>query len=532
MPTLQFKGKNIIWNHHLSVPYHTLDEIEELNFQPEKADGNLIIEGDNLLALKALLPHYAGKVKCIYIDPPYNTGNEGWIYNDNVNSPMLKEWFGKEVGKDDLTRHDKWLCMMVPRLKLLRELLADDGIIFVSIGDDEDGYLSVILSEIFGEEYFVAKFAWKSRAKPTNAGNAKYHPQKVAEYILAYSKRNPDELFFNLSSGEERKYPLTDKDGNYRLTTILTSNRGMFRRESMRFRINGFKPGDEQRWKAGKDIIERLFRTNRLIFNEKGNPMWKKYDYDEDELLYPLYTFVSEDLSGTAEIGKSELNVLLGKFHGFDTVKPVQLLKYLINISTETDSLILDSYAGSGTTLHAVMDLNKEDGGSRKCIMVQMTEATEKEPDKNICKDITRERVKRAIMKFDYASGFRYYRVGIPIDAESLLSGDLPSYSQFAEYIYYLCTGESLKNKSDIDEKTFYVGKRGSSVIYLVYKQNFEELTHLALNLNLAEAIIAKHPRNRLIVYAPACFLEEDYMKEKSIEFVGIPYNLFRRAGE
>jgi len=342
----------------------------------------------------------------------------------------------------------------------------------------------------------------------------------------------PTKLFFNLSSGEERKYPLTDKDGNYRLTTILTSNRGMFRRESMRFRINGFKPGDNQRWKAGKDIIERLHRTNRLIFNEKGNPMWKKYDYDEDELLYPLYTFVSEDLSGTAEIGKSELNVLLGKFHGFDTVKPVQLLKYLINISTETDSLILDSFAGSGTTMHAVMDLNKEDGGSRKCILVQMTEASAKEPDKNICKDITRERVKRAIRKFDYVSGFHYYRIGIPVDAESLLSSDLPNYIQFAEYIYYLCTGESLKNKSDIDEKTYYVGKHGSLVIYLVYKKNFDDLTHLALNLKLAKKIIAKHPHKRRIVYAPACFLEEDYMKEKSIEFVGIPYNLFRRAGE
>src|SRR3989337_1567155 len=146
MPTLQFKGKNIIWNHHLSIPYHTLDEVKKLHFQPKKlvhegfnggAEANLIIEGDNLLALKALLPQYAGKVKCIYIDPPYNTGNEGWVYNDNVNSPMLKEWLGKEVGKDDLTRHDKWLCMMVPRLKLLRELLADAGAIFISIDDYE-----------------------------------------------------------------------------------------------------------------------------------------------------------------------------------------------------------------------------------------------------------------------------------------------------------------------------------------------------------------------------------------------------------
>ena len=137
MPTLQFKGKNIIWNHHLSVPYHALDDVSKLLYKTEKANGNLIIEGDNLLALKALLPLYAGHIKCIYIDPPYNTGNEKWAYNDNVNSPLLKDWLGKEVAKDDLTRHDKWLCMMTPRLKLLRELLSEDGAIFISIDDNE-----------------------------------------------------------------------------------------------------------------------------------------------------------------------------------------------------------------------------------------------------------------------------------------------------------------------------------------------------------------------------------------------------------
>ena len=157
MPTLQFKGKNIIWNHHLSIPFHSLEEMPKLNFQADKGDGNLIIEGDNLLALKALLPQYTGKVKCIYIDPPYNTGNEGWVYNDRANSPLIKEWLGKEVGKDDLTRHDKWLCMMVPRIKLLRELLSDDGAIFVSIDDFEVYNLRSLINEVFGEVNFVAE---------------------------------------------------------------------------------------------------------------------------------------------------------------------------------------------------------------------------------------------------------------------------------------------------------------------------------------------------------------------------------------
>lgn len=160
MPTLQFKGKNAIWNHHLSVPYHTLESETSLDFQPEKGSGNFIVEGDNLLALKALLPQYAGKIKCIYIDPPYNTGNENWVYNDNVNSPLIQEWLGKEVGRDDLTRHDKWLCMMVPRLKLLRELLSDDGVIFVSIDDEEQHNLRLIIDEIFGLDNFISNIIW------------------------------------------------------------------------------------------------------------------------------------------------------------------------------------------------------------------------------------------------------------------------------------------------------------------------------------------------------------------------------------
>ena len=162
MPTLQFKGKNIIWNHHLSIPYHTLDEVSKLNFQADKGDGNLIIEGDNLLALKALLPQYAGKIKCIYIDPPYNTGNEGWVYNDKVNSPLIKEWLGKEVEKDDLTRHDKWLCMMVPRLKLLLDLLTDNGVIFISIDDNELNNLCLIMEEVFGKENYIGIFVINS----------------------------------------------------------------------------------------------------------------------------------------------------------------------------------------------------------------------------------------------------------------------------------------------------------------------------------------------------------------------------------
>src|SRR3990167_2910573 len=174
MATLHFKGKSAVWNHHLSVPYHTLEKDAKKSLKGKDDAENLIIEGDNLLALKALLPQYQGKVKCIYIDPPYNTGNENWVYSDNVSSPTIKEWVGQVVGKEgeDLTRHDKWLCMMTPRLKLLRELLAEDGAIFVSIDDNEQHHLRALMDEVFGEPNFITNILWQKKYAASN--DAKY----------------------------------------------------------------------------------------------------------------------------------------------------------------------------------------------------------------------------------------------------------------------------------------------------------------------------------------------------------------------
>src|SRR3989338_10376075 len=187
MATLQFKGKSAVWNHHLSVPYHTLEKDAKKSLKGTDAEENLIIEGDNLLALKSLLPKYQGRIKCIYIDPPYNTGNEGWVYSDNVNSPTIQEWIGKVVGKqgEDLTRHDKWLCMMTPRLKLLRELLADDGSIFVNIDENEQYHLRLIMDEIFHEANHIATFVWSGRS---GKGGTTKQVELNHEYIECYSK--------------------------------------------------------------------------------------------------------------------------------------------------------------------------------------------------------------------------------------------------------------------------------------------------------------------------------------------------------
>ena len=196
MPTLNWIGKEKVVNHHLDVPYLTLDRQHSYdeNGRHENDNGseNMIIHGDNLTALKSLLPRYEGRIKCIYIDPPYNTGNEKWVYNDNVNSPIIKKWIGEVVGSEgeDLSRHDKWLCMMYPRLRLLHKLLADDGVIFISIDDNEQANLKLMCDEIFGKQNFVTTIHWRRSESQNNTAKL---VSNVGEYVVCYLKNKTAE---------------------------------------------------------------------------------------------------------------------------------------------------------------------------------------------------------------------------------------------------------------------------------------------------------------------------------------------------
>ena len=372
---------------------------------------NLYIEGDNLEVLKLLQETYLGKVKMIYIDPPYNTGND-FVYEDDF-AQSTEDYMGNsgqydEEGNRLVTNtesngrfHTDWLNMIYPRLKLAKDLLADDGVILVSIGDKELRNLQAVMDEIYGAANQVCCFVWKSRAKPTNAGSARFKPQKVAEYVLVYSKSDPEKQIYNVIPAKERTYPHEDELGKFRTTTILTSNRGTFRRETMRFESHGYTPSDDFRWKAGKETIDRLYDTNHMYVSEDGVPMEKKYAQEESDPLYPIYTFVDADLSGTAESGKAELGRLVGKQHGFDTVKPVQLIKYLVQTFTNKKDIILDFFSGSATTAQAVIEQNEEDHGTRKYILVQIEEKCDPDGEafkagfKTIC-EIGKERIRRA----------------------------------------------------------------------------------------------------------------------------------------
>lgn len=561
MPTLQFKGKNIIWNHHLAVPFHTLDEVPELHYQPEKANGNMIIEGDNLIALKSLLPQFAGEVNVIYIDPPYNTGNEGWIYNDKVNSPLIKDWIGKEVAKDDLTRHDKWLCMMVPRLKLLFQLMSENGVIFISIDDNELSNLISSCNEIFGEENLIGILPRITK----KAGKTSDSISKNSDYIVVYKRIG--NLEFEKIEIDDEGYKHSDEyeeeRGKYKLSQTLDYSSiqyspsldyeieldgvifrpGNSTKEQMEERIKR-NPKSDWCWRWSKPLFEYGLKQGFIVIKESKNGKriyTKTYSNAKIENTgngYQIKIIKRKKNATTLEFienqfsndnSRKEIEKLFG-YKAFDYSKPSILIRKILELASDKDSIVLDSYAGSGSTMHAVMDLNKDDGGNRQCIMVQMTEATEAEPEKNICKDITRERVKRAIDKYDYDSGFKYFRVGIPLDAETMLAGQLPTYRQFAKYVYYLCTGENLDKEESINEETWFVGEFGKQAIYLVYKQDYDTLTRLALNLSMAERIKKEQPGKKRIVYAPSCFLDEEYLTENQIDYVGIPYNLFQRT--
>ena len=216
MPTLDWIGKNAVVNHHLRVPYRLLKDVPDLSCG-DPGTGNLIVQGDNLLALKALLPFYAGQVKCIYIDPPYNTGNEGWVYNDNVKSPIIQKWLGEVVGKEGetLDRHDRWLCMMYPRLALLKQFLRPDGSIWISMDDSEIALLRMLMDGIFGHDRFVACNVWQKRYSRENREAI----GDVHEYLLVYAmdkerfKQTRNRVGFASKQFKNYKNPNNDPNG-------------------------------------------------------------------------------------------------------------------------------------------------------------------------------------------------------------------------------------------------------------------------------------------------------------------------------
>ena len=535
MPTLDWIGKDKVINHHQDVPYRVLERQYSFDEQGQHTEDNgsenMVIHGDNLEALKSLLPRYEGKVKCIYIDPPYNTGNEGWVYNDNVNDPKIKKWLGEVVGKEgeDLSRHDKWLCMMYPRLKLLHKLLADDGAIFISIDDNEVISLKAICNEIFGARNYITNFIWRKVDSP-NDNKVSITPDH--EYIVTYAK-NISHLFFSQKPAPEivDAYKQIDENGKRCRDRLLKKNgKNSLRRDrpTMFFPIvapDGTEVfpvhdnGEEARWAMGKDGVAKQIEAGTLVWkrrNRNGTEVWEPYTREyAPEIPTRPYPSIWADLP-TMRQAKAVLREIFQTADLFDTPKPSELIERLLQMTGGKDSLILDSFAGSGTTAHAVLNMNKADGGNRKFILIEMMDYAD---------SITAERVKRVIQGYGEdkkaipgtGGSFSYYELGKPLMNGDNLNEEV-GLDKIREYIWYTETKADFR-EPDTD-KPYYLGSSKHTAYYFFYKPD----KVCVLNHEFLSTITVK--QDNYVIYADRCAISAEDLQKFGIIFKKIPRDI------
>ena len=595
MPELHFKGKEYVYNHHLTVPYRPLVA------HPDKSVGdepeNLIIHGDNLHALKALLPRYAGKVDCIFIDPPYNTGNENWNYNDNVNSPILKEWLDSNpVHKEDMLRHDKWCCLMYPRLKLLHELLSEDGSFWMTLDDNEIHRARMVMDEIFGEEGFIATCIWQKNFSPKNTAK---HFSEDHDYVLVYAKDSNSWLPRLLPRTEEMEGRFANPDGDPRGAWSSSDMAARNYYSEGRYpvtcpsgrKLEGPPPGTY--WRIKESKFKELDEDDRIWWGAEGNnvPRIKRFLTDVKEGRVPQTLWFWKEVGHTQDAKKEILEVMSFSSQDdvFITPKPRTLVERILDLATEEDDLILDSFAGSATTAHAVLAQNAKDDGNRRFILVECEDYAD---------SLTAERVRRVINGYEYqgtqkeellrekitwsnfskdkshqklldqvqsldnlesdrfdsikktindgelivtgetritekveglGGGFTYYTLGDPLDLDKMLTGEsLPDYASIGAWLFHTATGEPL-NLKGVKEKRNYLGESAAFHVWLIYKPELDFLKSrdAALTLSFAEKI-AKKKDKRHLVFAPARFVPNKMLLPLGVEYAPLPFALYR----
>jgi adenine-specific DNA-methyltransferase len=440
MPEIVFKGKEYVYNHHLTVPYRPLVPDVAKGIGPGDLAGNLVIHGDNLHALKSLLPRYAGQVDLIFIDPPYNTGNEGWCYSDGVNSPIMKEWLSTNpVDGEDMLRHDKWLCMMWPRLVLLRELLSERGSIWITLDDNEVHRARMVLDELFGDENFIASCIWHKMDSPKNT--AEYFSEDH-DYVLVYAKSRASFSLKLLPRTEEMlaryKNPDNDPRGPWMISDLDARNfysKGTYPIATPKGRVISGPPKGRY-WSVSEEKLRELDANGRIWWGPDGNsdPNVKRFLSEVKDGVVPQTLWAWKQVGSTRH-SKAELNQVFSQSLGEDdfvTPKPVSLIERILAIGAAKDALILDSFAGSGTTAHAVLKANAKDGGTRRFILVE---------GEDYADTLTAERVRRAINGYAWVGNQR----------ETLLEEKI-TFTQFKKADEWLKKVEAIKAREGFAE--------------------------------------------------------------------------------
>lgn len=607
MSELTFKGKEFVYNHHLAIPHRPLVPNPEKSIGDARLDGNLIIHGDNLHALKSLLPMYAGKVDCVFIDPPYNTGNEGWCYNDNVNSPMMQEWLkSNPVGIEDGLRHDKWCAMMWPRLRLLHELLSEEGSIWLTLDDNEIHRARMMLGEIFGEGNFLAQLAWEKVYSPRMdaVGFSKDY-----DTVLAYAK-NKSEVYLaaNLAEQNEKQFNYTEPQTGRkaRLRTLRKEGSNSLRTDRPKTwypilspdktPIYPYKPDGSEgtwRWEEVKVLKELKKEIPQLLFEKNESGQWEIWvkQYFKGEAERPISTLLPNSEFGHTHEATEEIKRIFGE-KCFDTPKPVRLIEGLLDFVTTSESIILDSFAGSGTTAHAVMEANKKDGGDRKYILVEC---------ENYADTLTAERVRRVIGGYDYqgtqreellkksltftdlkkadkllaqivsienlqghcfdkiekkvkdgellvegiknvaerveglGGSFAYCTLGDAVEMDKMLTGkNLPSFEQLGGLLFHMATNEAKPVAKNVKEVAgcSYLGESSIFHVWLIYRPELDFLKsrEAALTLSRARLLAEAKTGKRHLVFAPAKFVSQKLLDEEKlpVEYAPLPWALYR----
>jgi len=600
MSELNFKGKEFVYNHHLTVPHRPLVPHADKSIGTARLDGNLIVRGDNLHALKSLLPMYAGKVDCIFIDPPYNTGNEGWCYNDNVNSPMMQAWLQTNpIGIEDGLRHDKWCAMMWPRLRLLHELLGEAGSLWVTLDDNEIHRARGMLDSIFGEDNFIACCIWHKMDSPKNTAE---HFSVDHDYLLVYAK-NAEFWKMNLLPRTEEmldryKNPDNDPRGPWLLSDLAARNyyaQGLYPITTKIGKVIQGPPAGSY-WRVSKEKFDSLDRDNRIWWGESGEnrPGIKRFLSEVKDGVVAQTIWRWQDVGSTRN-SKQALSELLGAGQGEDlfiTPKPVELIERILTLATTEHSIVLDSFAGSGTTAHAVLAANKKDGGERKFILVECEDYADK---------LTAERVRRVITGYDFqgtqreellrkslnftdlkksdklleqiasienldkhrfdkidktvkngellvegvktitgraeglGGSFTYCTLGDAIDMDKMLTGEsLPGAEALGALLFHMATNEAKPILPEAQEVAgcSYLGESASFHLWLIYQPTLDFLTSrdAALTLSRARVLAAAKPGKRHLVFAPAKFVSQKLLDDEKlpVEFAPLPWALYR----
>lgn len=642
MPNLEWMGKDKVIDHYRKVPYRVLKKIDSKSVEASDGTdhGNKVIQGDNLESLKSLLPEYEARVDCIYIDPPYNTGNEDWVYNDNVNDPRFRRWLGKAVGKEgeDFSRHDKWLCMMYPRLQLLRLMLSNTGAIFISIDDNEEASLKTVCDEIFGTSCFVSNIAWQ---RTYSARNDSKGIVNEVEHILVYSRfpgwkpnklertaemntgyGNPDNDTSPWTSSDtfapgaathpgmvyaiqhpftgELLYPPSSRHWCYQQDTILDIMNGWCGYElrdiddaAKRAEICGLATDEIRTDVYALMLTDPLEESRRHALAILGRGQWPRFFFTQGgqggirrktyldsvggRLVTNLWPY--KEVGHTDEASK-EIKAMFDGNAVFSTPKPTRLIRRIIDVATSKDSIILDAFAGSGTTAQAVLEANAADGGNRRFVLAEMSDYADSitaERARKIIrgftttskitrtvyeKKLTAANIRRAaqylteanaareeaLSQGDYSavskpkivdnaltvvaettkgetvpgldSGFSYYEMGpVLFNPDGMLNPDVPREDLF-RYVWYT---ETKADYTDLtDQHPYLLGELTDTVYYLAYEGTVPTV--------LGEDLLSRLPRRTTttVIYADRCVLSPERRDALNIVFKQIPRQIAR----